>query len=248
MSLDDLRKEIDDTDSRIVDLIAERIRKAEEIGREKRKQDKPVEDLTREGKVLEHVREAARRRDIDPDGIEAIYRRIMNVAKSAEGVTAAFQGEIGAYSEEAAVQFFGPSVGVMPCESLEDVFDAVAREAAQFGVVPIENSLEGSIGRAYDLLLDSAVKVRGEVELRVSHCLIANPGASLDSIRKVYSHPQALGQSRAFLKHLNSELIPTSDTAGSVKMIKEQGIVDGAAIAGTPAHAGAITISRKPIE
>jgi chorismate mutase/prephenate dehydratase len=77
--------------------------------------------------------------------------------------------------------------------------------------------------------------VRGEIELRVIHCLIANAGASLDTIRRVYSHPQALGQCRAFLKHLNCELVPTYDTAGSVKMIEQQGMTDGAAIASTRA-------------
>ncbi len=100
-----------------------------------------------------------------------------------------------------------------------------------FGLVPIENSLEGSISRVYDLLLNSSLKVCGEIELRVVHCLIANPGTRVDLIRKVYSHPQALGQCQVFLKHLKCELIPTFDTAGSVKMVKEMGIVDGAAIA-----------------
>jgi chorismate mutase/prephenate dehydratase len=77
--------------------------------------------------------------------------------------------------------------------------------------------------------------VRGGIELRVIHCLIGNPGAKLESIRRIYSPPQALGQCRAFLKHLGCELVPTYDTAGSVKMIKERGITDGAAIAGTRA-------------
>ncbi|MEJ2048056.1 MAG: prephenate dehydratase, partial [Dehalococcoidia bacterium] len=95
--------------------------------------------------------------------------------------------------------------------------------------------LEGSISQSYDLLLDSSLKVCGEIELRVVHCLIANPGVRLDSIKRVYSHPQALGQCKALLKHLNCELIPTYDTAGSVRMIKEQGITDGGAIASTRA-------------
>ena len=95
----------------------------------------------------------------------------------------------------------------------------------------MENSLEGSISRSYDLLLESNLRVTGELELRISHCLIANPGASLDKIRRVYSHPQALGQCRSFLTHLGVELVPTYDTAGSVKMIKEQCLTDGAAIA-----------------
>jgi chorismate mutase/prephenate dehydratase len=235
MSLEDLRKKIDETDAEIVRLLAERIRNAEEIGREKQKQKKPVEDLSREEKVLAHVRKLAEQANISAEGIEDIFRRIVTITKNAEGLSVAFQGEIGAYSEAAAVSFFGPSTEVKPCESFDDVFDIVERDEAHFGIVPIENSLEGSISRVYDLLLESNLKVQGETKLRVTHCLIANPGTTLDLIKKVYSHPQALGQCRAFLKHLDCELIPTYDTAGSVKMIKEQGITDGAAIAGVRA-------------
>ena len=232
MSLGDLRKRIDEADEKIVRLIAERLRIAQEIGREKKQQGKPVENLSREQDVMAHIREIAGQEQISTEAIEAIYRRVVNLSKSVEGLKVAFQGELGAYSEEAAVNFFGPTAEVAPCETLEAVFNQVERGDAHFGVVPIENSLEGSISRAYDLMLESSLKVRGEVNLRVIHCLIANPGAKLDSIRKVYSHPQALGQCGAFLKHLGAELIPTYDTAGSVKMIKEQGITDGAAIAG----------------
>ena len=231
MSLEDLRKKIDQTDAEIVRLIAERIRNAEKIGREKQKQGKQLEDLSRETEVMSNIRRLAGQENVSIEGLESIYRRIVNVAKSVEGLIVAFQGEIGAYSEEAAVDFFGPSIEVRPCETLDAVFDAVERGEAHFGVVPIENSLEGSISQVYDLLLDSSLKVRGEIELRVIHCLIANPGVKLDLLRRVYSHPQALGQCRAFLKHLDCELIPTYDTAGSVKIIKEQGMTDGAAIA-----------------
>lgn len=235
MSLEDLRRKIDETDASIVKLIAERIRNAEAIGKEKRKQGKQIEDVAREQRVLENVRRVAREENIDDEGIESIYRQIVTVSKSVEGMLVAFQGEIGAYSEEAAFHFFGPSIQVRPCESLDDVFNLVEQGETQFGIVPIENSLEGSISRVYDLLLESDLRVWGETELRVIHCLIASPGASLDLIKKVYSHPQALGQCRAFLRHLDCELIPTYDTAGSVKMIKEQGITDGGAIAGTRA-------------
>jgi chorismate mutase/prephenate dehydratase len=235
MSLEDLRKKIDKTDAEIVRLLAERIRTAEAIGREKQKQGKQVENLGREEEVIANVRRLAEQANISVEGVENIFRRVVNVSKSAEGLTVAFQGELGAYSEEAAVNYFGPAIEVKPCESLDAVFDSVERETAHFGVVPIENSLEGSISQVYDLLLESSLKVRGEIELRVTHCLIANPGARLDLIKRVYSHPQALGQCRAFLKHLDCELVPTYDTAGSVKMIKERGITDGAAIAGVRA-------------
>jgi len=235
MSLEELRRKIDEADAMIVKLIAERMRIAEEVGEEKKKQGQQIEDLTRERKVLKNVRDAARKEDISDEGIENIYRQIVTMSKSVEGMWVAFQGEMGAYSEEAAFHFFGPSIHVKPCETLDAVFKTVEQSEAQYGIVPVENSIEGSISRTYDLLLESSLQVCGEAELRVIHCLIASPGAKLDSIKRVYSHPQALGQCRSFLKHLDCELVPTYDTAGSVKMIKEKGITDGAAIAGTRA-------------
>jgi len=235
MSLEELRKKIDAADTKIVKLIAERIRIAEEIGKEKKKQGKQIADKEREKRVLANIKSIAQEEGINQEDIESIYRQVVTACKGIQETRVAFQGEIGAYSEEAAFHFFDPSIQTKPCESLDDVFKAVERREVEFGIVPIENSLEGSISRVYDLLLDSSLKVCGEVELRVVHCLIASPEASLDSVKRIYSHPQALGQCQAFLKHLNCELIPTYDTAGSVKMIKEKGLTDGGAVASTRA-------------
>ena len=231
MSVDDLRRKVDEIDARIVDLIGQRMRIAEEIGSEKKEQGKLIEDIEREHRVLEKVRDVARSRKINEDDIENIYKQVIAASKRAQGVEVAFQGETGAYGEEAAFRFFGPVTLIKPRESLEEVFRAVERGEVQFGVVPVENSLEGIISRVYDLMLDSSLKVCGEIELRVIHCLIANPVAGLDTIRRVYSHPQALAQCRSFLKHLNCELIPTDNTATSVRMVKESGTIDDAAIA-----------------
>ncbi len=231
MSLEELRKKIDDADQKIVRLIAERIRVAGEIGGIKKERGKQIEDTAREQVVLQHITDIAREERLNPDDISRIYRQIMAMAKSVEGTIVAFQGEAGAYSEEAAFNYFSSSVLVKPCENLDDVFKVVENDEAQNGIIPIENSLEGNVGQSYDLLLDSELNVSGETELRVVHCLIAHPGIGLESIKRVYSHPQALGQCRVYLKHLNCELIPTYDTAGSVKMIKEKEIKDGAAIA-----------------
>jgi len=233
MSLEKLRKQIDNVDVRITGLIGERIRIAEEIGRGKRAEGRSIEDREREKKVLEHVKRIAREQNIEIGGeeLENIYGQIIAACKNKEGVTVAFQGEAGAYSEEAAFQFFGTSIESRPRETLEGVFKSVEEEGVQFGVIPVENSLEGSISRSYDLMLESDLHVCGETEVRVIHCLIASPDAGLDTVKKVYSHPQALAQCRNFLKHLNATLIPSYDTAGSVKMIKEQGLTDSAAIA-----------------
>ena len=231
MSLEDLRKEIDNIDGRIVELISDRIKVAEAIGKGKKQQKKLVEDQERELRVLKNVRGLAQQKHINQTDIEHIYRQIMDACKNIQGVSVAFQGKVGAYSEEAAIRYFGASTQAQPLGSFDEVFKAVETGTAPFGAVPIENSLEGSISQVYDLLLDSDVMVCGEIDIRISHCLIANPNVSLGDIRRVYSHPQALAQCRTFLGHLNAELLPAGDTAGSVAMIKDLNLKDSAAIA-----------------
>ena len=129
----------------------------------------------------------------------------------------AFQGENGAYSQEAAYQFFGAEVDTLPCRTFEDIFLAVEEGRADYGILPIENSAAGSINKAYDLLLERDLKIWGEVFLRVRHCLLANPGTKLEDVRWVRSHPQALAQCERFLARHGMEPIPAYDTAGSAK-------------------------------
>ena len=143
----------------------------------------------------------------------------------------AFQGELGAYSESAVYKFFGESAEAKPCKDFRSVFDSVDRDEVNFGVVPIENSLEGSVNQTYDLFLEYELRVCGEVIVKIDHCLIANPATSLDQVRTIFSHPQALAQCRNYLERLGRELVPTYDTAGSVKMLKEKGLTDAAAVA-----------------
>ncbi|MCW4011065.1 MAG: prephenate dehydratase [Candidatus Bathyarchaeota archaeon] len=143
----------------------------------------------------------------------------------------AFQGERGAYSETAVFQFFSAEAQSVPCQEFRDVFENVAKQETAYGVVPMENSIEGSVNQNYDLFLKYDLKVCGEVIVKIEHCLIANPGTAIADIKAVYSHPQALAQCRRFLEELGRELIPTYDTAGSVKMLKEKGLRDAAAVA-----------------
>lgn len=142
----------------------------------------------------------------------------------------AFQGEPGAYSEQAVFGYFGP-VETEPCESFDKVFETVAGDRADAALIPIENSLAGSIHQNYDLLLRHNLFIVGEHFLRVRHCLIAAPGVSKDEIQKVISHPQALGQCAGYLRGLGVKTEAVYDTAGSVKMLKESGARDVAAIA-----------------
>ena len=143
----------------------------------------------------------------------------------------AYQGEPGAFSE-AAARRVDPDAQLMPCRSFDDVFDAVQSGTAAYGVLPIENSIGGSIHRNYDLLLERTLPIVGEVELPVLHHLLALPGATLDGLRRVYSHPQGLAQCERFLRTLtNVEIIATYDTAGSAKMVAAAGLKDAGAIA-----------------
>jgi prephenate dehydratase len=143
----------------------------------------------------------------------------------------AFQGATGAYSEAAALQLFSGSE-TMACDRFEDVFDAVTAGRASHGILPVENSIGGSIHRNYDLLLTHDLPIVGEVELLVAHCLLALPGVSLAGIRRVYSHPQGLAQCEHFLRTLpDVEIVATYDTAGSARMIRDEGLRDTAAVA-----------------
>lgn len=142
----------------------------------------------------------------------------------------AFQGEPGAYSEQAVFNYFG-EVETGPSESFDAVFDAVVSDECGFGLIPIENSLAGSIHQNYDLLLRHDLYIVGEYLLRVQHCLITLPNVKKEDVKKVISHPQALGQCAAYLRGLGVKIESAYDTAGSVKMLKESGARDTAAIA-----------------
>lgn len=143
----------------------------------------------------------------------------------------AFQGERGAYSEEAVAALWEVA-DALPCASLREVFDAVASGRAERGVVPVENSQAGSINETYDLLLAHTLYITGEIDLRIRHCLLALPGQTLEMIRHVYSHPQALAQCEEFLRQHGLEAVPAYDTAGSAKMIAAKQMREAAAIAG----------------
>jgi prephenate dehydratase len=142
----------------------------------------------------------------------------------------AFQGEPGAYSEQAVFGYFG-QVETHPCETFDAVFDSVASHSCDSALIPIENSLAGSILQNYDLLLRHELHIVGEYLLRVRHCLIAFPGVQEENIKHVISHPQALGQCAGYLHELGVEVEPAYDTAGSVKILKARKDKSMAAIA-----------------
>jgi prephenate dehydratase len=164
--------------------------------------------------------------------------------------TFAFQGELGAFSHAAAQKLLGTNITPLPRNSFRDIFEALRSDEAAFAVVPIENTLHGSVHENYDHLLDYGFPVVGETSLRISHQLIAMPGIRFRDIRKAFSHPVALNQCRNFFKkHPSIEPVPFYDTAGSVKMLSEQMPPAAAAIASeTAAHIYGGIIQRGHIE
>ncbi len=148
----------------------------------------------------------------------------------------AFQGELGAFSQQAAHRIFGPDLLPLPCPAFEDVFSRLVRGRADFAVIPIENSLAGSIHQNFDLLAKHSLESIGETYVRIEHHLIAHPGARIAGIRQIYSHPVALAQCRIFLRSLRrAEKVSFYDTAGSVKFIRDSNLADAAAVASADA-------------
>ena len=143
----------------------------------------------------------------------------------------AYQGEPGAYSEAAALVYGGSHAETLPCKAFEDVFEAVVKKKATHGVLPLENSIGGTIHRNYDLLLEHDLSITGEVELDVVHCLQSLPGTKLADVTVVYSHPQALAQCERYLRNLGATVEAVYDTAGGAKLVSEQKLAGAAALA-----------------
>ncbi|GIU76301.1 MAG: prephenate dehydratase [Bryobacteraceae bacterium] len=147
-------------------------------------------------------------------------------------MTVSIQGEAGSFSHEAALQLLGNSIRVLSCQRFEDVFRALEDGTADAAVIPIENTLHGSVHENYDHLLNFDHRIVAELNLRIVHNLIARPEVRLRDIRRVFSHPVALNQCLRFLgAHPEWERVPFYDTAGSVKMLIEEQVTDAAAIA-----------------
>jgi prephenate dehydratase/chorismate mutase len=218
MKLEDIRRQIDLIDIRIIKLLNDRMERA--LMAKKLKNE--VEDSAREQQLLAALRENSRGL-IAPEFAEQLYTRVLEESKRlqhADFKLAAFQGEHGAYSEVAS-RVWNKDLVPIPYRSFADVFAAVHEGICELGIVPVENSLGGAVGQVNDLLTKTDLEVVGAVELPVHHCLLAVPGTDHREIRAVYSHAQALAQCRHFLKRQKLEPKQFYDTAGAAKMLAD---------------------------
>jgi chorismate mutase/prephenate dehydratase len=238
--LERLRREIDGIDGELVALFGKRMKAAKEIGWVKTKGNMAIFDNDREQKILERAL-AATDEEMKAETV-AFMRTLMalskmqqakNVnmaspadfpaaaAKKTENVKVAYQGVPGAWSQQGAARLF-PQAELCQCEYFEDVFNAVKAGAADYGVLPIENSRTGAIGEVYDLLKKHSCYIVGEIWITIAQCLLAIPGAELADIREVFSHPEGFGQCRRFLKGKNWDLTACRNTAVAAQMAAEK--------------------------
>jgi len=219
MDLSQLRKKIDALDAKIIELLNDRASITSTIGQEKIKNNKPIYAPEREQDVLRRVKNL-NKGPIKNEGVEAIYREVMSAALALEKpLRIAYMGPEATFSHLASLKKFGSSVTHVPCDNVAEVFTKVESADCDYGVVPIENSIEGVVTHTMDLLVDSDLKICSQLLLNVTHHLMSK--GSLLQIKEVYSHPQILGQCRQWLmKNLpKAHLIPTVSSTKAAQMV-----------------------------
>jgi len=201
MPLTEVRKKIDAVDAELLELLNRRADLVHEVGEIKRKSGGPVfapdrEEVLLRSLVQKNAKLAGR---LPASAIRAIYREIMSASYALErGLSIAYFGPAGTYTHEAARNKFGASVQYVAQSNISEVFNLVARAKADFGVVPIENSTEGAITHTLDEFMESELKICAQILLKIEHNLLCN--GPRESIGKIYSHPQSLGQCRQWLR------------------------------------------------
>ncbi len=198
MSLSELRKKIDGLDAKIVTLLNDRAKVSLAIGQEKIKTKKGIYSPHREKEILKRLR-ALNKGPMANEDFEAIYREVMSSSLALEkSLRIAYLGTQGSFTHLAANKKFGSRVTYVSCDSIPDVFQKVEHGDCDYGVVPIENSVEGAVTHTFDLLVDSELKVCAQVLLKISHNLLSR-STRLENIRRIYSNPQVFGQCRHWL-------------------------------------------------
>lgn len=233
IALTKARLAIDEVDARIVELLKKRAEWVHEVGRIKKEKNSPIFVPERETAMLNKLNRL--NAGVLPEAsLQAIYREIISCSFFLEGgLTIAYLGPKGTWSHQAALKQFGKSCELISCQSFKDVFDMVDRGKAQYGVVPVENSSEGSVTAVMDLFVTSPLKICAQINLNIRNSLMAD--IPREHIRILYSHPQVLGQTRNWIqRHFpNAELVETSSTTKASILAKENAAM-GAASLGCP--------------
>jgi chorismate mutase/prephenate dehydratase len=219
MSIEDLRKKIDAIDTQLLDLLSDRARLAQEVGRSKTRTAGQFFAPERERQIFERLKER-NKGPLSQDAVQAIYREIISAARALEApMRIAYLGPAGTFSHRAALNKFGHSSEMKPTETIPDVFHQVERGAADYGIVPVENSTEGVVPYTLDMFSQTRLKVCAEVFVPVDHHL-ATRAESLKAVKRLYAHPQSFAQSRAWIKGNLSgvEVVEVTSNSKSAQM------------------------------
>jgi chorismate mutase/prephenate dehydratase len=221
--LEQLREKIEQTDRKLVQILNERAAVSVEIGKAKREAGIAVYDPSREAIVYRQVVELSTG-PLTEVSLKAIFREIFSASRTLQApLKIAFLGPEASFSHQAALAHFGSGIEILPKTTIQDVFDEVERGLnGAWGIVPVENSAEGSVKATLDRLIATSLAIRAEIYLRIRQCLLSS-GEEMTSIRKVCSHPQALAQCQKWLRdHLpDVPLIEVESTAGAARRAKE---------------------------
>ena len=233
MNLDAIRRQIDQVDADLLDLLSRRADLVHQVGEIKKRDGLQIYAPEREELLLRRLAEINKGR-LPDRAVRAIYREIMSAALALEDdLKIAYLGPEGTWTHQAALKKFGHSVSYSPQANFADVFDQVARRKADYGVVPIENSTEGAVSHTLDLFVDSPLRICAQILLRIDNCLMA--AIPREEIKTLYSHPQVFGQCRQWLLRSFPEvgIIEVSSTTVAARLAR-QNAAEGAAALGGP--------------
>lgn len=232
MKLEDLRKNIDAIDVKIISLLQERCNWVHQVGVIKKEQHAPIFVPEREADLFYKI-ESINQGKLPPNALKAIYREIVSCSLFLEGgVKVAYLGPEGTWSHQAALKQFGSSVELAPYMSFVEVFDAVERGLADYGVIPIENSTDGSVTPAMDIFVHTSLHICSSIHLNIFNSLLSN--CPREDIKSLYSHPQIIGQCRQWIRanFPKAEIIETSSSTVAAQIAKERAHEGAAALGG----------------
>ncbi|MFX1396066.1 MAG: prephenate dehydratase [Promethearchaeota archaeon] len=222
--IDEKRKEIDKIDGELIRILNQRAETAREIGALKKTHHLEVYQPEREQEIIEQVK--SKTTLLHPENIESIWKEVIGACKAVQDsiLNVGYLGPKGTFTHQAALRYF-PKAGTkfIPKRNISEIFESIEKGIMQFGVIPIENSLQGTVRETLDLLIENDLIIFGEIELRIVQNLISLENADIATINDIYSHPQGFAQTRMWIKSNfpNAKFHNTSSTAKAVKIVSE---------------------------
>ncbi len=224
LELEEFRKEIYKIDNKLIELLNERGKIAQKIGDLKKELRIEIHQLKTEKEIIELIKQKST--ILKPMSIEAIWKEIISACKLIQGsmIKVGYLGPKGTFTHQAALEYFPKAATqFLPFNSISEIFKNVEKDLVNYGVIPIENSLQGTVRETLDLLIEKDLVIYGEIEIRIIHNLLSTKDSSLSQIRHIISHPQAFAQTRMWIKTNmpNAELINVNSTAEAAQRVSE---------------------------